>query len=440
MVRIQDHLGKISWTLADKALYLLYGFVNIAQNNALPTWELGLYTVCNALQTFIFAVSDGFILQSLIIFGADARARGSVNRFVVLWHCVLTLGASALLLALQAPFAAALNEPRLTQVALFLPLFCALAIPRTLCLKYLIRDVQARAIFAVNAVWIGVMTALTAFALPNGLLDRFEAMFAIAAAGMGASSLAALWITRKQLTFRVERRLSWRELWRAGAYQGAASMMGNVARHLDVTMIQYFFGAATVGVYQSAKTLFRFFDEGFSAVTSLVYPATVRFVYERRYDELIAMLSKMLSFSLFATLALVALAELGAAEFAIGLLLSPKYAAAAGYFRLLAAAAPALPFIALVPVLIALGEMRRLLAYIALALAAGATALALAGAGGFSALAPLGVVAYSFTLAALTFSFFRARFPFPLRLLWRVAPDAVDFARRRFAQRKRPGA
>ncbi len=427
MVRIQDHIAKISWTAADKALYLVYGFVNIMQNNALPPQELGLYTLCNALQTFIFAMSDGFVLQSIIIFGTDKELRGSINRFAITWHIIIVLGASALIFLLQLPFAWLLREPRLSAVAAYLPIFCLLGIPRTLCLKYLTRDVQARAIFTINVVWIGTMCLLTAWMLTMHRLVTFEAMFTIAAVGMAASSLTALWITRRQLSFEGAKNMTQREFFHAGAYQGTASMLGNTVRQLDVTVLQFFFGTATVGVYQSAKTLFRFFDEGFSAITSLVYPATVRLVHEDRQTELVTMLSKMLSFSLVATLAVVLLTELSIAEYVISRLLSPKYAAAIGYFRLLAFAAPAMPFVALLPVLLAFGEMRRLLVFIIVAVVAGLTTLVGVGYLQLPTLAPLGFVIYTITLGVLVFSFVRSRLHFPLRLLWRAVPDTLDF-------------
>ncbi|MCU0425813.1 MAG: oligosaccharide flippase family protein [Candidatus Kapabacteria bacterium] len=427
MVRIQDHIAKISWTVADKVLFLLYGFVNIIQNNALSPQELGLYTLCNALQTFIFAVSDGFILQAVIVRGTDVEARGSINRFVITWHIALALGASLLVLLLQAPFAWLLNEPRLTTVAAYLPLFCLLGIPRTLCLKYLMRDVQAREIFTVNAVWIGTMIAITAWMLVFGLLVSFEAMFVIAASGMGASSAVALWITRKQLSWEGSKHIPMRELFHAGVLQGMASLLGNMVRQLDVTVVQFFFGTATVGVYQSAKTLFRFFDEGFSAITSLVYPATMRLIHEERLTELLAMLSKMLSFSLLATLVMLFLTEIGVAEFVISRLLSAKYANAVGYFRFLVFAAPAMPFVALLPVMLALNEVRRLLVFIIVAVLSGWTVLAFVGVFRQPMLAPLGFVTYTVTLGLLIFTFVRSRLHLPMRLLVRAVPDTLDF-------------
>jgi O-antigen/teichoic acid export membrane protein len=437
-MRIQDNLAKLSWTAADKALYIGYGLINILQNNALPLTELGLYTLCNALQTFIFAVSDGFVLQTIIVFGTDKRQRAAVNRFAMLWHVVITLGASLLLFAMQMPLARLLNEPRIATVAAYLPVFCILGIPRTLCLKYLYRDVQAQAIFVVNAVWIGTMSTLTAWMLYAGQLRTFEAMFTIAAVGMGASSCAAVWMTRSHLGWRdgtkakaragaESEQLLWRTLFGFGVYQGLSSVAANSVRQLDVTVVQYFFGAATLGVYQSAKTLFRFFDEGFSAIASLVYPTTVRLIYEKNNDALLALLSKMVSFSLAIMFFAVLLVEFGGAEFVIGHLLAPKYAAAVGYFKLLTLSALAMPFVALLPVMIALDAMRRVLFSIVLAVALALTTLVVVGAANAPELAPLGIVVFNGVLGALCFIFVRQQMRFPVRYLWRFVPDTLDF-------------
>ncbi|MCS6807514.1 MAG: oligosaccharide flippase family protein [Bacteroidota bacterium] len=430
MVRIQDHIAKIAWTLADKVLLLCYGFVNIMQNNALPPHELGLYTLCNALHTFIFALSDGFVLQSIIVKGAHKELRGSVTRFAVFWHIALVMGISGGIFSFQEAFAWFLREPRLKLVAAYLPLLCFLALPRTLCLKYLIRDVQMREVFVVNVAWIGSMTGVTIWLLVHHALVSFEAMAIIAASGMGTSSIVALWITRRQIFFATVERIHPREFWSIGMYQGTAALLGNLIRQLDVAGIQYFFGAATVGVYQAAKTLFRFFDEAFNAIISLVYPATMRFVYEKRFEELRSMLSKMLSFSLAAILVIVAVAQAGGAEYAISHLLSRKYAAAVGYFCLLLWAAPAMPCVALSPVMVAFGEMRRFLLYIVGAMIVGMTMLATIGILHMEALVPLGIVAYTVVLGIWIFAAVQSYLHIPMRMLFRVIPDTMHFLRR----------
>ena len=432
MVRIQDHIAKLSWTAADKMLFIGYGFVNILQNNALPTEELGLYALFMALQTFLFTVSDGFVLQSIIIFGTDTSKRGAINRFAMTWHTAITLGGACVLLVLQDPIALLLGDARIAVVVRYLPILCLATIPRKLCEKYLQRDVQAREIFVINAVWFGTMTALTAYFLAVKQLATFETMVVIATSGMVASSVVALVLTRTHLSLHGARSHSWRQFFVFGAYQGTAGLLGNMVKQLDVTVLQYFFGTATVGVYQSAKTLFRFFDEAFNAVAGLVYPATVRLVHEMATDEtatarLIALLSKMLSFSVVAMLAAVIAVQIGGAEFVISRILAAKYAAAIDYIKLLVCAAPAMPFTALISVVIAFGEGRVLLRNVAIAVVCSFASLVTIGILGLPEFAPLGIMTYYVVVGLLSFEFTRSRLHLPLRLLFRAVPDTLDF-------------
>jgi O-antigen/teichoic acid export membrane protein len=426
-MRLQDHIAKLSWTAADKVLFIGYGFINIVQNNALTTQELGLYALFMSLQTFLFTVSDGFVLQSIIMFGADKQKRGAINRFAVTWHTAITLGTACLLLLLQEPLARLLGDARIVVVVRYLPILCLVTIPRKLCEKYLQRDVQAREMFIINAAWFGTMSLLTAWMLATRQLASFEAMVVIAVSGMAVSSLMAVILTRTQLSLRGARSLSWRQFFVFGAYQGSAGLLGNAVKQLDVTVLQYFFGTATVGVYQSAKTLFRFFDEGFNAIAGLVYPATVRLVHEGKQEQLVALLSKMLSFSMVAMLAAVLFVQFGVAEYVISRILAPQYAAAIDYIKLMVCAAPAMPFVVLTAVVIAFGEGRILLRNVIVAVACSLLALWTIGMLGLPQFAPIGIMSYYVVMGVLCLAFVRSRMEFPLRLLWRAVPDTLDF-------------
>jgi O-antigen/teichoic acid export membrane protein len=426
-MRLQDHIAKLSWTAADKVLFIGYGFINIVQNNALTTQELGLYALFMSLQTFLFTVSDGFVLQSIIMFGADKQKRGAINRFAIVWHTVITLGTACVLFLLQEPLARLLGDARIAVVVWYLPILCLVTIPRKLCEKYLQRDVQAREMFIINAAWFGTMSALTAWLLASRQLASFEAMVLIATSGMAVSSVVAVFLTWTHLSLRGARSLSWRQFFVFGAYQGSAGLLGNAVKQLDVTVLQYFFGTATVGFYQSAKTLFRFFDEGFNAIAGLVYPATVRLVHEGKQEQLVALLSKMLSFSMAAMLAAVVLVQIGVAEFIISRILAPQYAAAINYIKLLVFAAPAMPFAVLIAVVIAFGEGRILLRNVSIAVACSLLALWTIGFLGLPQLAPVGIMSYYVVMGVLCLAFVRSRMNFPLRLLWRAVPDTLDF-------------
>lgn len=74
MPRIQDHLPKLSWVAADKLLFVLYGGIAILQIRALPPAEYGLYALLVSIQTWIFVVADGLLLQGVIQFGTDRKS------------------------------------------------------------------------------------------------------------------------------------------------------------------------------------------------------------------------------------------------------------------------------------------------------------------------------------------------------------------------------
>ncbi len=429
-MRIQDHLGKLSWTVADKLLFIGYGFVNIVQNNALPAEELGLYALFMAVQTFLFTVSDSFILQSIILHGGDAEKRAGINRFALFWHTAITVGGACILLLLQSVMANFFEDARIAVVMSYLPLMSLVSIPRKLAEKHLQRAVQARAIFVVDIVWFGVMTLLTAYFLAVGQLQSFEVIFIISLCGMIASSAVSYALTRKLLGLRSESLtagVSWRELLGFGAYQGTAGMLLNVIKQLDVTLVQYFFNTATVGVYQSAKTLFRFFDESLNAITGLVYPTTVRLVREEKEEQILALFSKMLSFGVMLTLCAIVLVYAGTAEWLVSLVLAPKYASALGYIKLLVLSTPAMPFLVLVSYMIARGDGKFLLISIASAVGCGLAALCLVGYLHIPEAVPIGIMTYYFVEAIICFAYIRHWMHFPTRLLWRAFPDTISF-------------
>ncbi len=430
-MRVQDHLAKLSWTAADKLLYIGYGFVNLLQINAIQPAEYACYALLNGLYLVIAMTADSSVLQGIILFGADKAQRGAIHRLALLWQCVIMMGASSLLYALREPCALMLNEPRFTDIAGYLPLLCAIAVPRMFGLKFLFRDVQSATIFWIDAIWFGSMTFMTVGMITLNQLRSFHDVALIAVVGMTLSSLVTVWSVRREFIFHIEKPLERGAMLRFSLYQGATSLSANLIRQLDIVLVQYFFGAATVGVYQAAKTLFRAFEEGFASLIGLLYPGAVRLVSAGRTEDLQAFISKMLSFTLLAMLCALAVIYAGGAEFLITMFLASKYHEAIGFFSLLTLAALLMPFSMLFAVLIAFGESRRLLLYTACSGFAGLVALVGIGIQKYSALVPLGFCVYHAVLGALCFAFVRHRVGFPIVLLWRALPDGWNFLKER---------
>jgi len=436
-MRIQDYLGKITWTAVDKLLFILYGFVTIIQIRVVnDTAAYGLFTMLTALQTWIFIISDGSALQGIIQFGMDKENRAKVNAISGLLHVGVVMGFSVVIAMLHSVLATLFNEPRIGQVALWLPVYCLLTIPRTFCLKLLLRDLQMKQIFWVNFAWFGTMSALTIWLIINGSLgnvmlnsvEKFRLLVLIAFTGMGVSTLVALWLSRGLLRFSLNGSVSLRSILGFGVPQAMVGSINNSIRQLDVLLLQYFFGVNAVGIYQAAKNLYRVFEIGIDAIYSLVYPAAVRLLSEGNRIQFIALLSKAVSFVFVPYVLLVLCLELKGTEILVGFL-GPKYQAAAQQFNILILGALFLPFIPLSSVPMALHRSSTLLLQVVIAAITGVGMLLMFGIKQNSQLFPLGIVMYSFTLSVLLIIYVYRELGITPIHFFRAIPDSLNFVK-----------
>lgn len=161
MPRIQDHLPKLSWIAADRLLLIGYGLVALLQIRALPPAEYGLYALLVSIQTWVFVLADGLVLQGIVQFGADRTERPVLDGTVaVLYVVAIAVVVGGVVLA-EPWLTALLGEPRFAGVVALEAVFCAVTVPRTFCLRLLQRDVQTRQMFWIDAVWIGSMSIAT---------------------------------------------------------------------------------------------------------------------------------------------------------------------------------------------------------------------------------------------------------------------------------------
>lgn len=438
-MRIQDHVNKISWTAADKALYVLYGIVSIIQISYLAPREYGLYTLLSTIHSYIFLVGEGFALQGIIKFGSE-HDRNIVNRYALIWHCLIIVGLSCAVFLFRHPLASIFNEPRYVVLASFLPFYSLVTIPRVFTMKLLIRDIHIKEWFFVNLLWLGTMSLMTGGYIITGQLDSFEDMMVISFVGIIASSLCGTWLARTQLHFRREGNLTMRNFLRFGAQQATFNMINASVKQLDAVFIGAFFSTQVVGIYGSAKNLFRLFDQAFEGVIMLLFPGAVRLVAQKRTEEVKQLISKAVSFSLVAMCIIVALIYLGVAEFFITLFLPATYTAKAAnavdYFKIISLSALAMPFSMLYTLIIAYDQVKRLVIYAVLASTAGAVTLYITGVFQLSTLVPAGFVVYYFILGALCYRFVYGKLGLSSRMLLRAIPDTLQFIRQYLNKRR----
>lgn len=426
-MKLSSHLGTISWSLADKVLYVGYGFVQLfLQVPALDPDIYGLFSLLVALNTWIMIVSDGSALQGVIQFGSRHEERGRVHVMAMSVHIVIVGVSAGLVYLFQSPLAAVFGEPRFEAVARMLPLYCALTIPRMFCLKLLYRDLRMRDLFITDAVWFGVRTALTLHALHTDSLRTLEDIIRIDFIGMAASSLSAMLITRRQIVFGRSGSTSLRDYLRFGVPLAVATGLNSMPRQLDVFVIQAFFGAAAVGVYNPAKNLYRFFEQAFDAAVTLLYPAAVRLHTQGRTDDLQILITKAISFTMVPVIVAVIVLELGVSQIIIPML-GPKYAGAVTHFNVLCTAALAMPFLLMSSVLAALGKSTTIVSYSAIGLVAALGTLVLVGLLGLEAWVGLGIVVNSAVVGALCVYGVRREVPFPWSMTLRAVTDGRQF-------------
>lgn len=429
-MKISQNLGKISWSLADKMLYVVYGLVQLLQIQAVTPDVYGLVSLLIALNTWIMLLTDGSALQGVIQFGHDPMERRRVNTMAMLIHVVITGVCVGIVAILQQPLSVLLHEPQFAKVALLLPLFALLSVPRMFCLKILYRDLRMRDLFITDLVWFGVRTGMTFWALSHGTLQSFEDIVAIDFTGMAASSVAAMLITRKDLVFGWKGRITFKEYLSFGVPLAIATGLFSTPRQLDVFLIGAYFGVHAVGVYNPAKNLYRFFEQAFDAAVTLLNPATVRLHTQGRMDELRALVTKAISFTLIPVVIALVVLELGGSQLIIPLL-GPKYAAAVGHFNVLSISALAMPLTLMSTVMVAMGQGRVIVGYAAAGLVMTAGTLVLIGELGLESFVGMGLVLNTFLVGWLCVRHVQRTLGFPWTQVLRAYGDVRNHLRAR---------
>ncbi len=431
MPRIQDHLQKLSWVAADKALFVLYGAIALLQIRALAPAEYGLYALLVSIQTWIFVVADGLVLQGIIQFGAERDKRRELDGTAAAVYVFVIAASVAALILAEPMLRRVFGEPRFATVVMLEVLFCFVTIPRTYCLRILQRDIQTRPIFWIDLAWLGSMSIATIHGIGVGWLHQFESLASIAIGGMACSSAAAVLICRGLLRFRPPNRRWLRTLLNFGTSQTSISLIHTSVRQLDIVLAQTFFGTATVGIYQAAKTIFRFFELGFDAAGSVVYPAAVSLQHSGDRAALHTVASKAMSVLMIAYGA--GCIALWGAGHVLGLVLGQRYGAAIGQLQLMSLASLAMPLVMTGIILVAAGYSAVHARNTALAALAALACFVGSSVGGNAQLFPLGVVAYYVVLGMGDWAAVVQRGILQLRLrdLARSIPDAAAFFRGR---------
>lgn len=433
-MKLTAHLGKISWSLADKVLYVLYGFVQLWQVNQLVAlqpdassasfalMDLGAFSILVAVNTWIMIVSDGSALAGVIQFGVEPSERRRVNTMALLIHTIIVGVATFGVYLAGHPLAEMVGDYRLGRVADILPLYALVTLPRMFCLKLIYRDMRMKDLFAADAIWFGVRTLLTWWFIRNGTLTSFDSLVAIDIAGMAASSLATIVLTRKELVFGWSGGVPLGTYLRYGVPLAMATALNSAPRQLDNLAIGVFFGTGVAGAFTPAKNLYRVFEQAFDAVSTLLYPAAVRMYAQRRMEDMQVLITKAISVTLIPSIVAIVALELGLSNI-ITIVLGPTYTDAIAHFNVLIIAGVGMPFLLMNSIIAAMGQSMAIVKYSAMGLIAGAIAFFIVVLLDQPLLVGVALVTNTLVIGVLSVAHVRREIHFPLRAMARVIDD-----------------
>ena len=417
-MKIRDHIDKIALSALDKGLFILYGFVTMLQIRHLDPVEAGLYALLVNIHIWISMISESSALQAIIQFGMNKAERKKINLISLSMHLCIMIGSGIIIALFSNLLATIFKEPRIAQVALILPLLNIAAIPRTFCLKFFYREINFKRVFLSNLSWLGGMSVITAYLLFTQSHLTFSDMLIVNIGGTSFSSLVTLILAWEFLEFSKKGSTKFKDIFKFGMSLTGAGSLHNIPRQLDIYIIQYFTNAAAVGVYFTAKTLFRFFDAINDAATALTYPALVRKVHNGNKEEALALISKAISAVFIFILAGVIAIELGGGALVINLFLpNQKYITAISQFNLMTLAALGMPFMLFANLMVASGDINQLLKSTFIATLLSVFSFITLGVFNKLELAPIGLIVYSATYGGLSLAYAVKKYGFQMRTL-----------------------
>lgn len=426
-MRVQDHIGLISWSLIDKALYVLYGLVLIVIMNYTEPAEFGLFSLLIGLHTWIFTISDSFSLQSLIQFGMKEENRAKVNLISLVTHLTIAIGASLIIFVMRFPLADLFNEPRIVEIAVTLPLLSLAFIPKTYCQKIIYRIQNMFYLFLSNLAFFGVISALIFYRI--GLHERldFSDLAFYYLLGSIVSSIAAYALTAKHIKFSTVGNIGIRKVYQFSWKMTVVSLLFTFPRQLDIFIIKIFFSLEIIGLYSAAKNIFRVFDEILGALNSILYPKSVKIINDRDLGEFESLVSKSYSFLFLTFSFFYIILILGTDKLLFTIILPDSFQPSMYYFRILICTLPILPFTLLYTYLVALDKMEQIILISGLGLIIFLITIFFVGYNNLQKYVPLGLGIYYLFLGLTSIIMSRKFLNYKFKNIFRAITDIKNF-------------
>ena len=294
-MKITQHLKKISWTVADKSTFVLYGIATVVMLQVTDSFELGIFTLFNNLHNFIMAIGGYLGLQSLLHFSADENEKPLINTYAIINLIIVILLFNVLIFLFREPIANILNEPNLITVFQAITFLMLLTIPRYFSIYIMYRELKIFRLFITNIVYFGTMSGLIFYCVITSRFLTYIDIIYITYIGSGLSVIVGFILTFQYWKFSLKGATKYLEVVKFSLKYAVQGITLTLPKNLDVFAIQLFFGTHIVGLYAPAKTIFRFIDDAMNTVYSIIYTPTVKYFAANDIFSLNKLISKVIS-------------------------------------------------------------------------------------------------------------------------------------------------
>lgn len=428
-MRVKDHIDKITWSFANRLIYLVWGLVNLLIIAFTDPSNFGKYFLFTQLITFLSSVSDSFSLQGIIQFGKNIDDRPKTNSIAMSLQTFFLFIIPLLLFLFRHQFADFIGDSSFIEISYYLPLISIFVIPRIFAYKVLARDLEYKKSFFIDAINFGTMTLVVVYLIfSKGFLHFNDLIISYLAGGICSGIFASAIIMRKS-SFSFKGNISLKKYLNFAFPWTIYAIFYSSIKYLDVYAISFAINSSEstkiVGIYSSAKTLFKVFEQLSDGVSALVYPSAVKNIDYK--DKVQSIMTKSVSFILVLNLTIFIVLQFGLADFIIYNFLPYKFHIANGYFKIMLFASLFLPFSSLNMILTALNKIKLVMLMSIIASVSALMFIFVIGNTNNFQFVSLGIVAYYMIVGLSSLYFVKKEIGFPFINIFRAIPDTKNF-------------
>ncbi len=286
--RTMSPLKLAAWAAADKILPMLYGVAVIfIPLRCLSAEEWGAWTNTQMVFMIIALVGDFFVLQPMVKITAETDD----DPRPVITASFLLYAAFTLVLGLGVTFgqnslAALVKSPEAAASFGLMGWLILANIVRTVAIRALQIYYRIIAIFVVDAVYFVPLIALMVVGQRTDTFKSSVDFVNYNLIAFGISSVVGVALCGRVLLPRLTNvGRSVRRLLDLGIHQGGTGMLTVLQQQSDLAIVSGLRGGVAAGLYNAARTFYRFFDSVRDAAQLLLVPATSRAYTQERIED-----------------------------------------------------------------------------------------------------------------------------------------------------------